>query len=76
MENSERDGNTKPPDLPLENPICYVFRVAEGDDVEAFVGQLEDNANLVWNVCMAADTVITETDGNYVLFMMCTEGTN
>ena len=22
MENSERDGNTKPPDLPLEKPIC------------------------------------------------------
>ena len=22
MENSERDGNTSPPDLPLEKPIC------------------------------------------------------
>ena len=22
VENSERDGNTKPPDLPLEKPIC------------------------------------------------------
>ena len=22
LENSERDGNTRPPDLPLENPIC------------------------------------------------------
>ena len=22
VENSERDGNTRPPDLPLENPIC------------------------------------------------------
>ena len=22
MENSERDGNTRPPDLPLEKPIC------------------------------------------------------
>ena len=22
LENSERDGNTKPPDLPLEKPIC------------------------------------------------------
>ena len=21
-ENSERDGNTRPPDLPLENPVC------------------------------------------------------
>ena len=22
MDNSSRDGNTKPPDLPLEKPIC------------------------------------------------------
>ena len=22
MENSERDGNTRPPDLPLEKPLC------------------------------------------------------
>ena len=22
MENSERDGNTRPPDLPVEKPIC------------------------------------------------------
>ena len=24
MENSERDGNTRPPDLPLEKPVCRV----------------------------------------------------
>ena len=24
VENSERDGNTRPPDLPLEKPICRV----------------------------------------------------
>ena len=23
LENSERDGNTRPPDLPLEKPICW-----------------------------------------------------
>ena len=22
MENSERDGNTRPPDLPLDKPVC------------------------------------------------------
>ena len=22
VENSERDGNTRPPDLPLEKPVC------------------------------------------------------
>ena len=23
LENSERDGNTRPPDLPLEKPVCW-----------------------------------------------------
>ena len=26
MENSERDGNTRPPDLPLEKPVCMQVR--------------------------------------------------
>ena len=39
MENSSRDGNTRPPDLPLEKPICRVrtghgttdwFQIGEG----------------------------------------------
>ena len=53
--------------------ICYVFHVPEKEDTGAFEQQLLDGANLVWNVCVAANTVITEIDGNYVLFMMCTE---
>ena len=55
--------------------IGYVFRLADGEDVDAFIRQLEEKANLGWNVCMFADTVITEADGNTVLFMMCSEGT-
>ena len=53
--------------------IGYVFRLEEGADQEAFIAQLRDNANLAWNVCVEANTIITETDGDYVLFMMCTE---
>ena len=26
LENSERDGNTRPPDLPLEKPVCRTRR--------------------------------------------------
>ena len=37
MENSERDGNTKPPDLPLEKPVCRsgsnTMNKASRDDV-------------------------------------------
>ena len=30
MENSERDGNTRPPDLSLEKPICRSVRTGHG----------------------------------------------
>ena len=30
MENSERDGNTRPPDLPLEKPVCRPGRTGHG----------------------------------------------
>lgn len=56
--------------------IAYVFKLAEGADMAAFVKMLEDNANLAWNVCVGADTKISEIDGQLVLFMMCSEGTN
>ena len=51
----------------------YIFRLKEGVNAEAFVKTLRDNANLAYNVCTSVDTVITETDGDYVLFMMCNE---
>ena len=30
LENSERDGNTRPPDLPLEKPICRSGSIRTG----------------------------------------------
>ena len=63
--------------VPMMSPnlfICYIFELPDDADMGAFVAQLEDNANLAWNVCMVANTVITDTDGNKVLFMMCAEG--
>ncbi len=62
--------------IPLMTPslfIGYVFKLDEGSDVKAFMKYLEDNANLSWNICMTANTIITEADGNTVLFMMCQE---
>ena len=62
--------------IPLISPdlfICYVFRTDSSNDTDDFIDMLRDNANLAWNVCMTADTVITEADGRYVLFIMCSE---
>lgn len=51
--------------------IGYVFTVAEGTDVDAFIKTLEDNADLRWNICTEAEELIVENEGNTVFFLMC-----
>lgn len=51
--------------------VGYVFRLAEGADVQAFVTLLHDNANPRWNICTEADQVVTAFSGDLVFFVMC-----
>ncbi len=51
--------------------VGYIFTVADGGDVDAFVKTLEDNANLRWNICTEAEELIVEAEGNTVFFVMC-----
>ena len=51
--------------------IGYVFTLAEGADVEAFKTSLEENANLRWNICTAAEELVIDSEGNTVFFLMC-----
>lgn len=51
--------------------IGYIFNVAEGTDVEAFKTMLNDNADLRWNICTAAEELVIENEGNTVFFLMC-----
>ena len=62
------------PDLSPNPFIGYVFRLDDGADTAAFVQMLKEKANPAWNVCIRTNTVITETDGSAVLFMMCNQG--
>ncbi len=48
----------------------YIFKVAEGDDVNAFVQMLKDSANLRWNVCTEADELLVKSIDNTVFFVM------
>ncbi len=48
----------------------YIFTLAEGSDVDAFVSTLESNANPAWNICTTADETIVEASGNTVFFLM------
>ncbi len=50
--------------------IGYVFRVAEGTDVETFKKALLDNCDRRWNFCTEANTAICENFGEIVWFTM------
>ncbi len=51
--------------------VGYIFELPEDADVEAFKTTLKDSANLRWNVCVEAEELIVENEGNKVFFLMC-----
>ena len=51
--------------------VGYIFKLADGADVDAFTKTLEDNANLRWNICTEAEEMVCEAVGNTVFFVMC-----
>ena len=50
--------------------IGYLFRLTEGTDVETFKAALKEKADLRWNICTQANTIICENYGNTVFFSM------
>lgn len=51
--------------------VGYVFELPEGADVETFKTTLKESANLRWNICVEAEELIVENEGNKVFFLMC-----
>jgi hypothetical protein len=51
--------------------VGYIFELNDGADVEAFKTTLKDSANLRWNICVEAEELIVENEGNKVFFLMC-----
>ena len=51
--------------------IGYVFDLAEGADVDAFVKMLDENKDPRWNGCTIADMTIIDAIGNTVFMIMC-----
>lgn len=51
--------------------VGYVFELEDGADVDAFKTTLKDSANLRWNICVEAEELIVENEGNKVFFIMC-----
>ena len=67
------DGAMFEPQMEPNALLGYVFRVRDGEDIGAFTAMLRKNANLAYNVCTSVNTIITETDGSFVLFILCDE---
>lgn len=51
--------------------VGYVFKLADGADVDAFMNSLKDKADLNWNICVSADDMACISEGNIVFFTMC-----
>ncbi len=50
--------------------VGYVFTLPEDADVNAFTKNLEEQANLNWNVCTTADNMFVGNEDNIVFFLM------
>ncbi len=50
--------------------VSYVFELEADADKDAFIKTLEENANLRWNICTAAEEMVVETVDNFVFFIM------
>lgn len=58
---------------PMMSSIAYqvvVLQVEEGQDVDATKKELVDTADTMKWVCVEPETVVAESNGNYILFIM------
>ncbi len=51
--------------------VGYVFDLAEGTDVNAFITSLDENSTTRWNICVTADQKVIGAIGDIVFFVMC-----
>ncbi len=51
--------------------VGYIFVLEDGADVNQFKTTLKDSANLRWQICVEAEELIVENEGNVVFFLMC-----
>ena len=51
--------------------VGYVFELSDGTNASSFISTLKSNADLRWNICVAADEMVTGSVGNKVFFVMC-----
>lgn len=50
--------------------VGYIFKLADGADVNAFMAQLKEKGDLRWNICTEADEMYVANVGQTVFFVM------
>ncbi len=50
--------------------IGYIFELEKDTDVEQFMQDIRNNANLRWNICTEAEQLIVENKGDKVIVIM------
>ena len=55
---------------PMIGSIPYVGYVFETNDTAALLKELNEKAQLNWNICTQADEIVSYVEGNKVLFVM------
>lgn len=50
--------------------VGYIFKMEDGADIDAFMENLKDNANLRWNICTEAEELTLGKEGDKVFFLM------
>ena len=66
-----RDGAIFAPMIGSIPFVGYVFVMEEGTDIDAFMNDLKENANLSWNVCVTAEDMVIDRADDKILFVMC-----
>lgn len=65
-----QDGATFGPMMGTIPFIGYIFVLENGADVDAFITNLKDHANLRWNICTEAEELTVDKEGSTVFFLM------
>ncbi len=65
-----KDGYSMGPMIGSIPFVGYVFQTEDNESANALLETLKSKANMRWNICTEADTMVTDVKGNYVLFFM------
>ena len=66
-----KEGATFAPMISSIPFVGYILVPADGTTAEELAKNLEDNANLNWNICVTADEMFVKVVDGYVFFVMC-----